>query len=181
VRRACERTKGSWQDCLKPPHPLLRGTFSPSRMGRRERGGRRACERTKRLPHQMQSMSYKPRVTRANSARRTTPLDILTMGMSMRTADVGMVGQVAICIMCRNPVTTAAPDYTRFMGALLIDGMAFAHSRIHAAMGHRHLTLGWRIADRTRGRQVALAHRPPVRKHAVSSTFIGIKRHFSLL
>src|SRR5262245_3531720 len=123
-------------------------------------------------------MSYKPWVTRANSGRRTALLDTLTLGMSMRSTAVSMAGQVALCIMCRNPVATAAPDYPRFMGAPLIDGMAITQSRIHAAMGHRDLTLGGRIADRARGMQVALAHRPPVRKHAVSSTFICIKRHF---
>jgi hypothetical protein len=50
------------------------------------------------------------------------------MGMSMRTTDIGMAGQVAMCVVCRNPVTAATPDHPRFIGALLIDGMALAQS-----------------------------------------------------
>jgi len=70
-------------------------------------------------------MSYKPWVTRANSARRTTLVGMLAMPMAMRSSDVGMVGQVAMCVVCRNPVTTAAADHPRFMGTFLIGRMAF--------------------------------------------------------
>jgi hypothetical protein len=50
---------------------------------------------------------------------------MLAMPMAMRSSDVGMVGQVAMCVVCRNPVTTAAADHPRFMGTFLIDRMAF--------------------------------------------------------
>jgi hypothetical protein len=103
------------------------------------------------------------------------------MNMGMRATRMGMVSQVAMRVVCRNPVAAAAPDHPRFVGTLLIDGVTVAPSRIHAAMGHRDLAFGGRSADRTRTRQVAFVHCPPVREHAVSSTFICVKRHACLL
>jgi hypothetical protein len=73
-------------------------------------------------------MSYKPGVTRANSARSSIAVGVLAMAMSMRTTGMGMAGQVAMRVVCRNPVTAATPDHPRFMGAFLIDGMALAQS-----------------------------------------------------
>ena len=73
-------------------------------------------------------MSNKPRVMRANSARSSLAVGVLAMAMSMRTTVMGMAGQVAMRVVCRNPVTAATPDHARFMGALFIDVMALAQS-----------------------------------------------------
>jgi hypothetical protein len=54
-------------------------------------------------------------------------MGVLAMSMVMRAA-MGMPRQVAMGVMCRNPVPPAAPNDPRFMGALLIDGMALAQS-----------------------------------------------------
>src|SRR5262245_2534043 len=124
------------------------------------------------------SVSNKPRMAGANIARTSTLLRMLAMSMDMRAIAMGMMGQVAMCVVRRDPVTTTTPDHPRFVGALLIDGMGVTQRRVHAAMGHRHLALGEPMADRTRKRQVGFVHRPPVREHAMASAFICIERHF---
>jgi hypothetical protein len=46
----CRPCLRHWSLCRRqrPPHPPLRGTFSPAARGRREKEGRRACSRNER-------------------------------------------------------------------------------------------------------------------------------------